>query len=61
MSPTPLTNIRIKETWTKYMYTPLTLLSERKLALTARNTLFALYNKIIGATKKFKKWPLTLL
>ncbi len=29
-----------KETWTKYK--PLTLLSQRKLSLTARNTLFAL-------------------
>ncbi len=33
----------------------LTLLSQRKLALTARNTL--LHYKIIGAPKKFKKWP----
>jgi hypothetical protein len=33
----------------------LTLLSQRKLALTARNTL--LLQKIIVAPKKFKKWP----
>jgi hypothetical protein len=33
----------------------LTLLSQQNLALTARNTLFAL--KIIVAAKKFKKWP----
>ncbi len=33
----------------------LTLLSHRKLALTARNT-FLRY-KIIGAQKKFPKWP----
>jgi hypothetical protein len=33
----------------------LALLSQRKLALTARNTLFAY--KIIGAPNKFQKWP----
>jgi hypothetical protein len=48
--------IRTKETWTKY--TPLTLLSQRKLALSARNTL--LHCKIIGAPKKLKKWLRTL-
>jgi hypothetical protein len=31
--------IRTRKTWTKY--TPLALISQRKLALTARNTLFA--------------------
>jgi hypothetical protein len=36
MSQTPLTNKKLEETWTKY--TPLTLLSQRKLALTVRNT-----------------------
>ncbi len=39
MSQTLLTN-KSKEIWTKY--TPLTLLSQHKLALTSRNTLFAL-------------------
>jgi hypothetical protein len=33
----------------------LTLLGQRKLALTVRNTLFAIY--IMEAPKKFKKWP----
>ncbi len=36
-------------------YSPLTLLSQRRLAQIARNT-FLRY-KIIGAPKKFKKWP----
>jgi hypothetical protein len=40
--PKPCWPIRSKETWTKY--TPLTILNQRKLALTLRNTLFALYN-----------------
>jgi hypothetical protein len=39
MSQTLLIN-KNKEKWTKY--TPLTLLNQRKLALIARNTLFAL-------------------
>jgi hypothetical protein len=51
MSQTPLNNKK-QENWTKY--TPLTLLSQRELALTARYTLFCLY-KIIGAHKKIKK------
>ncbi len=42
--------------WNKY--TPLTLLSQRKLELIARNTHSALYCKIIRAPKKFKDWPL---
>jgi hypothetical protein len=42
--------IRNKETWTKC--TPLTLLSQNKLALTA---LFALYNH--WSTEKFKNCP----
>jgi hypothetical protein len=37
------------------MYTPLTLLSQRKLALTGISTLVAL--EIIGAPKKFENWP----
>jgi hypothetical protein len=37
----------------------LTLLSQRILALTTRNTLFAL-RVIIGAPKKFKTWPCPL-
>jgi hypothetical protein len=37
---------------------PLTLLGQRKLALTVRNsTLHFLCYKIIGAPKKFKNWP----
>jgi hypothetical protein len=39
-STNPCRPIKSKKTWTKY--TPLTLLSNRKLALTARNKLFAL-------------------
>ncbi len=38
-SPKPCWPIRSKETWTKH--TPTTLLNQRKLALTAGNTLFA--------------------
>jgi hypothetical protein len=39
MSETQLTNFfKSKEAWTKY--TPVTLLRQRQLALTARNTLF---------------------
>ncbi len=41
------------ETWTEYML--LTLLSQCKLALPARNKL--LRYKIIGVSKKFKHWP----
>jgi hypothetical protein len=40
IAPTLLRPIKSKESWTKY--TPLTLLSQQKLALTTRNTLFAL-------------------
>ncbi len=38
---------------------PLTLLSQRKVALTERKTLLSY--KIIGAPKQFKKWPHPLL
>jgi hypothetical protein len=51
--PKPCWPIRNQDTWTKY--TPVTLLSQCKLALTGRNTLFVL--KIIGAPKQFKNWP----
>ncbi len=37
---------------------PQTLLSQRKLTLTTKNTLFLLY-KIIGAPKKYKNQPLS--
>jgi hypothetical protein len=49
MSQTMLANKK-QGTWIKY--TPLTLLNQRKLTLTARNTLFCY--KIIGAPKIFK-------
>jgi hypothetical protein len=38
--PNPADQKEAKKTWTKY--TPTTVLSQRKLALTARNTLFDL-------------------
>jgi len=38
----------------------LTLLSQRKLTLIARNTVHILRYKIIGAPKKFRKMPRTL-
>ncbi len=51
--PNPAVPIRSKETWTKY--TPLTLLSQRKLALTARNTIFAVIKALeVLQPKKFK-------
>jgi hypothetical protein len=53
--PEEISQILLTKTWTKF--TPITLLSQRKLALTARNTLFAL--KIIEATTKFKKMALS--
>ncbi len=55
--PKPCWPIRSKDTWTKY--TPLTLISQCRLALIVRNTLLAF--KIIGTPKKFKIWPHTLL
>jgi hypothetical protein len=38
-----------------------TLLSQHKLALTARNTVHLLHNKIIGAPKQFKNGPVHYL
>ncbi len=49
--PKPCWLIKSNETWTKYHIR--TLLSQREIALTARNTLFA----FIGAPTKFKNWP----
>ncbi len=51
--PKPCTTNKNKEKWTKY--TSLTLLNQRKLALIARNTLFALQNN--WSNKKFKMSP----
>jgi hypothetical protein len=48
----PCWPIKGKETWTKYGTTSVTLLSQRKLALTERNTL--LRNKIIWSHKNLK-------
>ncbi len=70
-APTTLGAIQAACQFTLHNYTPLmiswnvknkllTLLSQRKLALTARNTLFALRVKIIGTPKKCKNWPCPL-
>ncbi len=55
--PKPWWPIRSEERWTQY--TPTTLLSQRKLALTARNKL--LHCKVIWAAKKFKNWTSFLI
>ncbi len=52
-TPKPCWPLRSKETWTKCTF--LTLLSQRKIAFTLRETLFALYHWT-GAPTKFKNW-----